>query len=187
MSQPTPAQLPPWERPPWQQPTDEQQYDVVVPSGPAGYGQPPYPGPYPYAPYGPPPYGPPRYGPVAHPYGWPPPPPRNTRKIVLWSVAGGLALLAVVLGVVLLAVDAGPDTVIPAPAATREATGLGEDPFLDRLAQDCHDGLMRACDDLYDTSDLDSAYEEYGDTCAGRRDGGAWAYCADVFSDTPAD
>ena len=43
---------------------------------------------------------------------------------------------------------------------------------------------MAACDDLYNESDLDSQYETYGETCAGRRDGGAWAFCTDVFTDT---
>jgi hypothetical protein len=75
---------------------------------------------------------------------------------------------------------------VPAPTATRPATDLGDDPALDRLARDCHDGAMLACDDLFDLSELDSAYEEYGDTCAGRRPAGEWAYCTDVFTDSGA-
>jgi hypothetical protein len=46
--------------------------------------------------------------------------------------------------------------------------GLGDDPELDALAQDCFEGIMQACDDLYLRSDIDSAYETYGETCGGR-------------------
>jgi hypothetical protein len=46
--------------------------------------------------------------------------------------------------------------------------GLGDDPALDSLAQDCFDGDMGACDTLFLTSDIDSEYETYGATCGGR-------------------
>jgi hypothetical protein len=99
-------------------------------------------------------------------------------------VVGGLALLGVVVAVVVALDVAIPDSTVPAPAASREPVGLGSDPVFDQLARACHDGDMSSCDDLYDRSEVDSAYEEYGDTCAGRRGGGAWAYCEDVYSDT---
>ena len=97
---------------------------------------------------------------------------------------GGVALLAVVVAVVVALARAIPDSTVPAPTATSAPTGLGDDPALDRLAVACHDGDMSSCDELYDTSDVGSAYETYGDTCAGRREAGAWPYCTDVYSDT---
>jgi len=94
-----------------------------------------------------------------------------------------LVLVAVVVAA-FIAVDAAtPDSTVPVPAATWLPTGLGSDPALDRLAQSCHAGDMSSCDDLYFDSEVDSEYEEYGDTCAGRREAGAWAMCADVFTD----
>ncbi|HEX9993419.1 MAG TPA: hypothetical protein VGB14_10865 [Acidimicrobiales bacterium] len=47
---------------------------------------------------------------------------------------------------------------------------LGDDPALDALADQCFEGDMQACDDLYFQSPIDSAYEEYGDTCGGRNE-----------------
>lgn len=46
--------------------------------------------------------------------------------------------------------------------------GLGDDPELDSLAQECFEGDMGACDTLFFTSDIDSEYETYGATCGGR-------------------
>jgi hypothetical protein len=155
----------------------------------AQYGQYPYPPqpygqyPYPPQPYGQYPYPPQPYG--HYPYGQAPR--RNRRKVVIWCAAGAALLLAAVVAVVATISAAAPDVaVVPAPAATWQASGLGDDPALDRLAQDCHDGGMSACDVLFDQSDVDSAYEEYGDTCAGRRPAGEWAYCTDVFYDSGA-
>ena len=47
--------------------------------------------------------------------------------------------------------------------------GLGNDSVLNEYAQSCFDGDMQACDDLYSQSEVDSAYETYGGTCAGRQ------------------
>ena len=55
------------------------------------------------------------------------------------------------------------------PPPTQQPTGLGIDPALDALAQSCYDGDMQACDDLYFAADVNTAYEAYGDTCAGRQ------------------
>ncbi len=55
------------------------------------------------------------------------------------------------------------------PPPQDEPDGLGDDPALDELAQDCHAGEMQACDDLFFQSPSDSEYEVYGDTCAGRQ------------------
>ncbi len=67
------------------------------------------------------------------------------------------------------------------PAPTVEPTGLGTDPQLDALAQACYDGDMTSCDDLYNASASGSAYEEYGDTCAGRQPTGTGRYCVSSF------
>ena len=42
---------------------------------------------------------------------------------------------------------------------------------LNQYAQSCYDGDMQACDDLYNESEVDSPYETYGGTCAGRQPG----------------
>ena len=42
---------------------------------------------------------------------------------------------------------------------------------------------MQACDDLFDRSPIDSAYEEHGDTCAGGQSAGTLTYCAEAFTD----
>ncbi|MGH9138242.1 MAG: hypothetical protein ACRD0G_14535, partial [Acidimicrobiales bacterium] len=57
-------------------------------------------------------------------------------------------------------------------------TDLGDDAALDELAQSCFDGDLLACDHLYLQSPVDSDYEEYGDTCAGRQEAGTENYCA---------
>ena len=48
--------------------------------------------------------------------------------------------------------------------------GLGDDPELDALAQDCFDGDFSACDQLFFESPVDSDYEAYGDSCGGRNE-----------------
>lgn len=49
---------------------------------------------------------------------------------------------------------------------------------MDDLRSDCANGVMAACDDLYDDSLPGSDDKEFGDTCGGRTDGGY--YCKDV-------
>jgi len=68
------------------------------------------------------------------------------------------------------------------PPAEAEPDGLGTDAELDELAEECFDGEMQSCDDLYTRSPRDSDYEEYGDTCAGRQPSHTRRYCSDVFS-----
>jgi hypothetical protein len=57
---------------------------------------------------------------------------------------------------------------------------------MDLLAIACFNGTMQACDDLYDESPVGSAYEAFGDTCAGRQPAATGRYCAEVFTDTVA-
>jgi cytoskeletal protein RodZ len=67
------------------------------------------------------------------------------------------------------------------PPATVTPDGLGEDPVMDAYAQDCYAGDMVACDSLYFESEPDSAYEVYGDTCAGRQPPGTDTFCTESF------
>jgi hypothetical protein len=69
------------------------------------------------------------------------------------------------------------------PAATSEPDGLGDDADLDQYADDCYDGDMGACDDLYRESPRSSAYELYGGTCAGRQPNAdaSKVFCVDAF------
>jgi len=62
-----------------------------------------------------------------------------------------------------------------------QPTGLGDDPTFNQLAQQCYDGDMQACDDLYIQSEVDSPYEAYGDTCAGRQPLGTDVFCTISF------
>jgi len=68
-----------------------------------------------------------------------------------------------------------PDVIPPADEAP---TGLGDEPELDRLAQLCYDGGLIACDELYAVSSAGSAYETYGDTCAGRQAAATNEFCS---------
>jgi len=145
----------------------------------------PPPGPYPGPPrYGHPWYGQPQYGQPPQGPGSAATPPwgqgaatsgaTSTVAIVLAALAAVVvAGLAVALFVGLGSDDdgdgggSGGDSSIP--AATSEPGGLGDEPELDEYAEECFDGDMEACDDLYWESPTDSAYELYGGTCAGRQ------------------
>ena len=67
------------------------------------------------------------------------------------------------------------------PESTEQPDGLGDDATLDALAEDCFAGGMEACDDLYRDAEFESAYETYGDTCAGRQPEGTGDLCSVVF------
>jgi hypothetical protein len=55
---------------------------------------------------------------------------------------------------------------------------------MDLYAIACFNGTMQACDNLYAESPAGSAYETFGDTCAGRQPAATGRYCTDVFTDT---
>lgn len=57
------------------------------------------------------------------------------------------------------------------------ADDYGDDPALDALYDDCEDGDMAACDELYFASDVDSGYEAFGETCGDREDGSTAGFC----------
>ena len=63
--------------------------------------------------------------------------------------------------------------------------GLGTDPALDALAQSCYAGDMAACDELYGSADAGSAYQVYGDTCAGRQPENTGRYCTALEDPVP--
>jgi hypothetical protein len=183
MSQPPygqpPQGTPPYGPPPYGQP----------PYGQQPYGQPGQPGQPPYGqpgPYGQPPYGQPPTGGGTPPWAPGPgqPAPGRNRKTVV-AVIAGVALLVVVFAVALVvglrADDGSGDSSIP--AATSEPDGLGDDAELDGYAEDCHDGDMAACDDLFRLAPLGSAYELYGGSCAGRQSNteARAVYCVDAF------
>lgn len=64
---------------------------------------------------------------------------------------------------------------------------LGDDPHLDDLAVDCHQGDLSSCDDLYVESPDGSLYEAYGATCGARIDEPTDLLCADVLVGVPDD
>lgn len=118
-------------------------------------------------------------------YAGPPPGSGTGSRTALWVA------LAVVAAVVLVGVGAFavmrtvtrtmtsvvvPDVSAPVGGSAAEGS-YGDDPRLDDLWDQCAAGSGSACDDLYLESPFDSEYEEFGDTCGYRQDGGAW--CAE--------
>jgi hypothetical protein len=167
------------------------------PYGQSQYGQPQYGQPqYGQPQYGQPPYGQAQYGQPQGPGGAATPPwgqgaatPAKGNKVAL--VLAALAALVVAGLAVALFVgsgsgdgeDGGSGGDSSLPAATSEPEGLGEDPDLDEYAEECFDGDMESCDDLYRESPRSSAYELYGGTCAGRQPNAdaSKVYCVDAF------
>jgi hypothetical protein len=107
-------------------------------------------------------------------------PPKRSRNLVVGLVVGGVVLIvAAAIALVVVLRDSDPGI----PAASSEPAGLGDDARLDDLAEDCYEGEMEACDDLYRESPRSSAYELYGGTCAGRQPNADanQVYCVDAF------
>lgn len=69
------------------------------------------------------------------------------------------------------------DVLVP---AADDPTGLGDDEFLDALAEQCFAGDLLDCDLLYAESDTGSQYEAYGGSC-GRRTELTEEGCAEVL------
>ena len=91
-------------------------------------------------------------------------PPRKSRTTLIALIVA-VALVVTGIGVALwVGLRAGE-----VPPATEQPTGLGTDSTFDAYAQDCYAGDMAACDALWEQSPVDSAYETYGGTCAGRQ------------------
>lgn len=116
-------------------------------------------------------------------------PPKGKGPLIAWIVLGIILLGAIVVGVLFGTGffdsdedDAGPTvteplTVIPttedpttaAPTIsvppTSSPAGYGDDPMLDGLWDQCADGDMVACDDLWYEADFDSEYYDFANTC----------------------
>ncbi|TDE88576.1 hypothetical protein EXU48_22910 [Occultella glacieicola] len=90
-------------------------------------------------------------------YGAHPPPKRSNTGLIVGLAVGGAVLLFLIVGVL---------------ANLGGRGDYGSDPHLDRLHDQCEAGDYAACDDLYFESPVGSEYEEFGDTCGGRTDGG---------------
>lgn len=99
-----------------------------------------------------------------------------TLIVVAVLAVGGAVVAAAPLAAAPPSAMSVPSTLPPAPP-----TGLGTDAMYDALANLCFAGDMAACDSLYSRSDVGSAYETYGDTCAGRKPAGTGEYCLDTF------
>ncbi len=72
------------------------------------------------------------------------------------------------------------------PVGINSSDEYGDDPQLDRLWDDCDDGDLEACDDLYFASPIGSQYEEFAETCGGQEPDGFGGECAvGGFGDGP--
>ena len=199
--QPQPGQYAqPGQFPPPVQYAPSGQYGQPAQYAPPGqYGQPAqYPQPGQYGQPGQPPqggypaaggYGPPPGAPWVTTQGGPggPPPRRSGNGMVIALVVGVLAVVGIGVALFFGLRDGTGGATSEAPTGQSSdglppPTGLGDDPAMDALAQDCFDGDMQACDDLFMQSPAGSEYEDYGDTCAGRQpDGGT--FCTLAFPD----
>ena len=109
-------------------------------------------------------------------------------------VAAVLAPVAVfaVVSTLLLALGSAQDPVVQAsgysgsgePVDPPSPGNVDYDPEYAELADDCHDGDMSACDDLYFQTPVDDPYETYGTTCGGRLDDETYGDCVGVFGPT---
>ena len=75
-----------------------------------------------------------------------------------------------------------PAVPVPAPAPTQQPTGFGrreDEPLCHRLLHRHDASLRRPVRRIAPWS----AYETFGDTCAGRRPAGTLRFCTDVFTD----
>jgi hypothetical protein len=75
--------------------------------------------------------------------------------------------------------DVGPSGPVTQFSATAPGN-LGPDPVLNAYAQQCFDGDLQSCDDLYSESPPRSDYEDYAMTCAGRVKQYDVMYCTDL-------
>ena len=64
--------------------------------------------------------------------------------------------------------DAKPTPLEDASVPGPESAPPGQDKELDLLWEQCGDGNGEACDMLYFESDIDTVYEQFGDSCGGR-------------------
>ena len=125
-----------------------------------------------YAPAGAPAYG--QAPPGGYGYGPGAPPPAKSHK-VLWIVLGIVGLLIVLAVVAVVVVFNRVKDVV------EDYGEYGSNAQYDALWDRCADEDWAACDELYRESPVDSAYEDFGDTCGNRQAGGTDIYCVDAF------
>ena len=115
--------------------------------------------------------------------------PKSSRRVRVLAAGAAFVSLVVCGAVAQASNEPGADTaLVPKAGAaptSSEVDGevvppddLGDDPDLDALAQSCFDGDLVACDHLFLRAPVDSDYENYGDTCAGRQAAGTGLFCA---------
>lgn len=64
-------------------------------------------------------------------------------------------------------------------ACVPPAMNYGDDPYLDGVYDDCADGNLYACDELYQISPVDSEYESFGSLCGGLASEEQWGSCVE--------
>ena len=67
------------------------------------------------------------------------------------------------------------------PPTGEDPAGLGRDPFLNALAEQCYAGDLLDCDILYAEAETNSAYERFGASCAGRIDADTDRDCTELL------
>jgi hypothetical protein len=121
----------------------------------------------------------------------PAPAPASTAVTVATLVPVGVFA---VVATVALAVSGSSTVVVDDHGTGYTGSGVPSDPpspadrdfdvRFDGDAQDCHDGDMSACDDLYAETPVGDPYEEYGSTCGGRLDDETYGDCVRIFGPT---
>lgn len=106
------------------------------------------------------------------PPGYGPQQPPRKRPVWPWVLGGVGCLVLLLIGGVIAAIVlfARSDVVddIEDGVGLEQGDAYGDNAELDALWDDCESGDGAACDELYRVSEIDSEYEEFGDTCGGR-------------------
>lgn len=152
------------------------------PAGTAPYGVPAAGAPYGAAPPGGAPGAP--YGGPGGPYGAPP---KKKSLAWLWILLGVLGLLIVggIIAAVMFFRTVANELDDVLPTSNSDAYTYGDDATLDGLWDACEGGDMEACDNLFRESPLGSEYEDFGNTCGNRTDGGRYCVDEDIATDAP--
>ena len=91
-----------------------------------------------------------------------------------WTVAGIVLAVVILVLVTLAGLRVGGEAggfraATPSTTTPVDPSGLHEGtPGLDAYAERCHEGEMRACDELASLAEMMTDYEQYGMTCGGR-------------------
>lgn len=101
---------------------------------------------------------------------------RRAGMVVAIVVAAALVVAGIVGVVVWQAVD-NHDRVEEPHSGLLPGNTYGDNAELDEMWDDCEGGDAQACDDLYMSSEFDSGYEDFGNTCGNRLPIAGW--CVD--------